>query len=469
MDAPALVYDDVVNTVTGLDGTYEYKIGSFAWTAGNVVGDFSGAVTVQVRVKATATTLASLIQTITFTANLSLSGVTVDVLGGKINGTSTLMQYSLNSTNGLDGTWTDCSGTSVTVSFNTAQNVCVRAKAQIQNFRIVKASASAPVVTAAGSANAKALTGASTLMEYSRDGGTTWSPITAAIAAGATIDVSNAPNNDLRVRIKATSSNLPSLATGCLNSLVVFTTLSINVTTNTISGTTNAMEYSVNSTTGINGTWTVCTSPATIVSGFAAGKVYVRAKTQGTNYTLLATIAAQGGMPDATLSNTPTTEGKTRLIMLDATKTYQYIVDSSPTLTGTAAAWASAQEVSVATEVDDLAVDSTQYVHIRVKGSASQLPSAIRNIDVQITDIKPATAPDVEVNDPVSSSAYIQWTSAGRIQTTDALEYSLDGSPWADVLDATSLNLVGTHTIYVRVKATTALPASDLKVITDGT
>ena len=65
--APALVSNDTENTITGLDNTYEYKIDAGAWTSGEVAGNFTGTKVVQVRVKATASALASQIQTINFT------------------------------------------------------------------------------------------------------------------------------------------------------------------------------------------------------------------------------------------------------------------------------------------------------------------------------------------------------------------------------------------------------------------
>lgn len=65
--APTLVYDDALNTITGLGATYEYKIDAGAWTSGDIAGDFTGTKTVLVRLKATASALASQEQTINFT------------------------------------------------------------------------------------------------------------------------------------------------------------------------------------------------------------------------------------------------------------------------------------------------------------------------------------------------------------------------------------------------------------------
>src|SRR5690606_15019869 len=66
--APTLVGDDDTNTITGLTEIHEYKIDAGEWTVGTTAPDLSGSVVVQIRVKATASALASEIQTINFTA-----------------------------------------------------------------------------------------------------------------------------------------------------------------------------------------------------------------------------------------------------------------------------------------------------------------------------------------------------------------------------------------------------------------
>ncbi len=68
---------------------------------------------------------------------LDLSGVGINVAEGNITGTSTAMQYSLDTTNGSDGTWIDCTDTNTAVTFTVEGKVYVRAKAQPANFRLV--------------------------------------------------------------------------------------------------------------------------------------------------------------------------------------------------------------------------------------------------------------------------------------------------------------------------------------------
>ncbi len=65
---PELAYDDDTNEITGLQGAYEYRIGTGAWTSGSIKGDFSGTKDVEVRKKATNRALPSKSQLIHFKA-----------------------------------------------------------------------------------------------------------------------------------------------------------------------------------------------------------------------------------------------------------------------------------------------------------------------------------------------------------------------------------------------------------------
>mgnify|MGYP007082186009 CR=1 FL=1 len=65
--APELVGDDDANSIIGLAEIHEYKIDGGTWTEGTTVPDLAGTPVVQIRVKATASALASEVQTISFT------------------------------------------------------------------------------------------------------------------------------------------------------------------------------------------------------------------------------------------------------------------------------------------------------------------------------------------------------------------------------------------------------------------
>ncbi|HCC08159.1 MAG TPA: hypothetical protein DEP72_08410 [Clostridiales bacterium] len=202
--APTLIFNDVANSITGMDSTYEYKIDAGAWISGEVAGDFSGTKTVLVRLKATDSALASQNQTINFSTNLVLDGVGINIALGNITETAATMQWSLDSTNGINGTWADCTATNTAVTFNDGP-VYVREKAQTGNFRLVASIASAGAAPVSGvtySVVAGTITGLGTTYEYSINGGG-WSTTATGVVFAA---------GDITVRTKATVSALPSLA-----------------------------------------------------------------------------------------------------------------------------------------------------------------------------------------------------------------------------------------------------------------
>ena len=157
---------------------------------------------------------------------VDLSTVGIDVAAGLLTGTTAQMEYSLDSTDGTDGTWLTASVGSTTVVFGPGQDVYVREGANPSNVRKVgsiPAQAPAPSVGTdlSGGLSAAKLTGATTAMEYSLDGGATWHAVTSGIAGGTETIDAGASGADLRVRIAATASLPPSLATGKLNSLTL--------------------------------------------------------------------------------------------------------------------------------------------------------------------------------------------------------------------------------------------------------
>lgn len=137
----------------------------------------------------------------------------VDVAAGHITGTSSAMQYSFNSTNGIDGTWMNASATNTSVTF-VAGKVYVRQAALPTNFHLVT-TISASAITPTGIAINVALgqiTGTKATQEYSLDGGTNWSNATAPNTA-----VTFTAGNSVVVREKATANALASVSTTPIN------------------------------------------------------------------------------------------------------------------------------------------------------------------------------------------------------------------------------------------------------------
>ncbi|WP_077369451.1 hypothetical protein [Anaerosalibacter sp. Marseille-P3206] len=139
--APELKYDDVnykiekVGTDEGKN--YEYSINGGTWINGTVDTQFEGGNTVKVRIIANSHTLPSQEQTIKFTSNLDLNNVVLNVGESKLVNTSTLMEYSTNSTNGEDGTWVSCNGTETTLRLKEDMKVYVREKAKPRNVKLI--------------------------------------------------------------------------------------------------------------------------------------------------------------------------------------------------------------------------------------------------------------------------------------------------------------------------------------------
>ncbi|MCC5911819.1 MAG: hypothetical protein JJT76_15465, partial [Clostridiaceae bacterium] len=141
---PQLAYDDLHYRIEGLNETtgeeenavaiYEYRVNDGPWQLGTVVPDFSGDDVVRLRRRATADTLASQQQIINFTPNLNLYTVGLDVANGRLTGTTTAMEYSLDSNNGTSGTWQQANNTNTPVDFVEEQKVYVREGAKPRNF-----------------------------------------------------------------------------------------------------------------------------------------------------------------------------------------------------------------------------------------------------------------------------------------------------------------------------------------------
>lgn|GEM_PF-6502917 len=139
--APNLEYDDVeykidkIGTDEGKD--YEYSVNGRPWINGTVDTVFTEKDTVKVRKKAVSNKLPSQEQTIKFTPNLNLNDVKLDAGNKTILNTTTTMEYSLNSTDGLDGTWSTCTSSSTKMDIVKGSIIYIREKSKPKNKRKV--------------------------------------------------------------------------------------------------------------------------------------------------------------------------------------------------------------------------------------------------------------------------------------------------------------------------------------------
>ncbi|WP_337102028.1 S-layer homology domain-containing protein [Paenibacillus sp. YIM B09110] len=193
------------------------------WTSSdhsNVSVDADGLVTVasdaaagDYVITATSTADTGKIGTATVKVILNLSDVGINVLGGQITGTSEAMEYSLDSTDGTDGTWPGASDTNTDVAFEAGQ-LYVREADHPANYRLV-----ASIASAAGApsgievdVSANQITGTTALQEYSTDNGATWANATAPHTSRAFVG-----GEAVKVRVKATVGELASASTTAIH------------------------------------------------------------------------------------------------------------------------------------------------------------------------------------------------------------------------------------------------------------
>lgn len=139
-----------------------------------------------------------------------IESVGIDVAANKIIGTTWEMQYSLDSTNGSDGTWKDATATNTTVEFKEVMIVYIREK---DNTAIYKKLAEIPKAEAAPNVTLDITSGKTTntltTQEYSVDGGTTWTPFTSANQTlGEKVVKELTSTNGFKVRKKATATTV---------------------------------------------------------------------------------------------------------------------------------------------------------------------------------------------------------------------------------------------------------------------
>lgn len=192
------------------------------------------------------------------------------------------LEYSLNSTNGINGNWDIISSASTSISSLEPVKVWVREKLQPKVFIEAINLDYAPtpkdiniekIAYKDNGTIVKELTlsGVDNSMEYSLDGGTTWHDFTSN-------HINLDENNDLRFRVKAVTGNsgeLPSLPTKRLNGLFLGNT-SLEVGAGKISGTNTSMEYSIDSTNGVDGKWQRANAGETMIDFAKNNRVWIR-------------------------------------------------------------------------------------------------------------------------------------------------------------------------------------------------
>ncbi|KPK82958.1 MAG: hypothetical protein AMS27_13525, partial [Bacteroides sp. SM23_62_1] len=177
-------------------------------------------------------------------AQMDLSGMGINVAGGQITNTNTSMQYSLNSTNGTDGDWFDCTFGNTSVIFGVC-DVYVREKVFIENYRFV-ASIATPASAPSFTINYFTETTTESIpptIEYNSDNN-----FSTPNTDGTEAVVSLSPGIDMYFRFKATASALPSeIQTLDVPERPAMTSYSIDYfSEKTVQSVVSTEEYSIN-------------------------------------------------------------------------------------------------------------------------------------------------------------------------------------------------------------------------------
>ncbi len=228
--------------------------------------------------------------------------------------------------------------------------------------------------------------------EYTLDNGTSWTGITDATTVDATGD------QDIRARVKATSSAFASEITGNLDGALDLSPVTYNVAQGTLNNTLVTMEYSLNSTDGTDGTWSDCQNTSTSVT-FTEGKVYVREKADATNLRLLGTVT-KASTPSYTINYVDETTAEA------VPSTDEYSLDNFATV-GT-----SGTGNVVALSVPENSA-SDGHIYFRTKATASQLASGVQDLVI------PA-----RLDAPTYTISFENETTVEAVTSTD--EYSTD-------------------------------------------
>ena len=370
---------------------------------------------------------------------IDISGVNINVNVNRIYSTTTLMEYSLNSTNGTDGTWTSCSSNSTSVSFS-AGSVYVREILFPENYSLVAtiaSPASSPdyTINYPGETTQEAIP---STIEYNFDNN-----FTLFNNSGTNAVVVLTPGTDIYFRVKATASNLPS----DIQSLDVPVRVSApSYSIDYLLETTNELiivedEYSVNSnmSSAVDGS-------GVKISVIPGQDFYFRKK---------ATAGSFAGNIQS-------------LVIPFRTSAPEYSIDFI--LGYTIEAVASNEEYSENSDMSSTINGVSQRLklvpgtdfYFRVKGTISSFSGLIQHL---IVPAMPA-APIVSLSDKNSTTAKFKKSSDGSgsdVDAFDGMEFSTDGgSAWQTITELSNVDASGLKTIIVRVKSTISSFVSEI-------
>jgi hypothetical protein len=350
-------------------------------TTGNTAG-------IEVRTAATNSDIASVATTaFVVSAQAAAPTVQVNVSAGTITGTSSLEEYSLDG----GATWNPCIATitAITVGIPTDGTGSI----EVRTAGTTRALASLPTtaVSVAQQGNApKGLTltssgtgdgtngtisGTDATMQYSTDGGITW---TTCSATSTSVTIQTTGINVL-VRYAGSSTTLGSATTSLsVSQQAGAPPVTVDVEAGTITGTDATMEY----TTDGGANWTTCSVGTTSFTASAAQIIEVRYAATSSSIasatTTPITVAAQAAVPTA--SSTTSAVEVTGLNPNQTGLQYCYAPNGS-----TYGSWTplAVDGNGDATISETGATAGTSTVQIRVAGNNSTLDGKVQTITVQ--------------------------------------------------------------------------------------
>jgi len=426
------VYNDTgsIVTVTGLDDKTEYRV---------VIHEYNGLPGAEMYFTETATGNPSNQATL-----LDLSGVNVNVANNILSGTTADMQYSLNSSDGINGDWYDCITGNTNVSFSEG-NVFVREKALTGNYRLV-AVIDPPAEAPAFTINFFDETTTESIpssIEYNTDNN-----FTTANSDGAGTVISLTPGIDIYFRYKATASALPSeiltLDVPDRPATPLYTIDYIDETTTENVNTTDEY-YTDNNFTSPNND-----GDGTVLSLSPGTDVYFRVKATGNSFV---SDVQHLVVPPRPAAPSYSVDYINEMTVESVASTDEYSITDD----------ISNPQDGINTKID--LIPGTD-IYFRTKATASSFKGNILHL---IVPERPPV-PIVSLADKNSPNARFKKSSDGTgsdVLESDGLEYSTDGgTSWSLILTGEVVDATGIKHIIVRKHATqssfVSLPTSNL-------
>lgn len=389
-----------------------------------------------------------------------LIGVKINVVEGKLIGTTDKMEYTLDFTNGSKDLWVRASnGETIDLIFIPGR-VYVREEAnprvlhEVTRLTTPKAPTRINVSEVDYSETDKVkvkLTGFDNELDYrvSTDKGVNWDDLT---DYNSQIELNK--DAELMVKLKATDKELASSSTPKLNGLYLGD-VELQVGKGIINNTNQTMQYSLNSSNGIDGNWFGAGGNETPINFTDGNRVWIRQQRSNINYRELGIVTAEP-LPD--IKNKITYNIKDGTITNATTQDLEYKIGGGQ--------WT---ELNPVTEVEG-SIDNglTKKVifgpgplEIRRAGTTSKVASGPKTL---VSIPNPIDPPTLKGDDDKKVISYLLEDENKWVKLDDSFEYRIDiNETWKPATDLDADHRKNESVIiYVRkVASPTILPSNE--------